>query len=48
LAGLSNGGEALKCLTSLGIKELKIKTTLKFHIISIKMAKIAGRGGARL
>jgi hypothetical protein len=32
--------EILKCSLSLAIKEMQIKTTLKFHLISVKIAFI--------
>jgi hypothetical protein len=31
-----------KCLTSLVIKEMKVKTTLRFHLIPVRMAMIKG------
>jgi hypothetical protein len=36
-----------KCLTSLVIREVKIKMTLKFHLIPIRMAKSKNSGDGR-
>ena len=36
-----------KCSTSLVIKEMQIKTTLRFHHTSVKMAKIKNLGDSR-
>jgi hypothetical protein len=36
-----------KCSTSLVIKEMKIKTTLRFHLIQVTMAKIKNSGDRR-
>jgi hypothetical protein len=30
----------LKCLTSLAIREMQIKTSLRFHLIFVRMSKI--------
>jgi hypothetical protein len=32
----------MKCSTSLAIKEIQFKTTLRFHIIPVRMAIIKG------
>jgi hypothetical protein len=36
-----------KCSTSLVIREMKIKTTLRVHLISVSMAKIKNSGDSR-
>jgi hypothetical protein len=36
-----------KCSTSLIIKEMQIKTTLRFHLIPVRMAKIKNSGDSR-
>jgi hypothetical protein len=36
-----------KCSTSLVIKEMQIKTTLRFHLIPVRMAKIKNSGNRR-
>jgi hypothetical protein len=36
-----------KCSTSLIIREIQIKTTLRFHLIPVKMAKIKNSGDSR-
>ncbi|MFV1129619.1 hypothetical protein, partial [Klebsiella pneumoniae] len=36
-----------KCSTSLEIREMKIKTTLRFHFIPVRMAKIKNSGDSR-
>jgi hypothetical protein len=36
-----------KCSTSLIIREMKIKTTLRFHLIPFRMAKIKNSGDSR-
>jgi hypothetical protein len=36
-----------KCSTSLLIREMPIKTTLRFHLIPVRMAKIKNSGDSR-
>jgi hypothetical protein len=36
-----------KCSTSLGIGKMKIKTTLRFHVTPVRMAKIKNTGDSR-
>jgi hypothetical protein len=36
-----------KCLASLIIREMQIKTTLRFHFIPVRMAKIKNLGNSR-
>ena len=36
-----------KCSTSLVIREIQIKMTLRFHLISVRMAKIKNSGESR-
>jgi hypothetical protein len=36
-----------KCSTSLVIREVQIKTTLRFHLTPVRMAKIKNSGGSR-
>jgi uncharacterized membrane protein YgaE (UPF0421/DUF939 family) len=36
-----------KCSTSLVIREMQIKMTLRFYLIPIRMAKIKNSGGSR-
>ena len=36
-----------KCSTSLIIREMQIKTTLRFHLITVRMAKIKNSGDSR-
>jgi hypothetical protein len=36
-----------KCSTSLIIREMQIKTTLRFHLIAVRMAKIKNSGDSR-
>jgi hypothetical protein len=36
-----------KCSTSLVSKEMQIKTTLRFHLIPVRMAKIKNTGDGR-
>jgi hypothetical protein len=36
-----------KCSTSLVIREIQIKTTLRFHLIPVRMAKIKNPGESR-
>ena len=36
-----------KCSTSLGIREIQIKTTMRYHLTSVRMAKIKESGNDR-
>jgi hypothetical protein len=36
-----------KCSTSLFIREMKIKTTLRFHLTPVRMAMIKNSGDSR-
>jgi hypothetical protein len=36
-----------KCSTFLVIREMQIKTTLRFHLIAVRMAKIKNSGDSR-
>jgi hypothetical protein len=36
-----------KCSKSLIIREMKIKTTMRFHLIPVRMAKIKNSGDSR-
>jgi hypothetical protein len=47
--GLLKGQEAPKekCSTSLIIREMQIKTTLRFHFTAVRMAKIKNSGDSR-
>ena len=36
-----------KCLASLIIREMQIKTTLRFHLTSVRMAKMKNSGDSR-
>jgi hypothetical protein len=36
-----------KCLASLIIREMQIKTTLRFHLTPVRMAKIKNSGDSR-
>jgi hypothetical protein len=41
------GKHLKKCSTSLVIREMQIKTTLRFHLTSVRMAKIKNSGDSR-
>ena len=47
--GIPKGWEASekKCLTSLIIKEMQIKTDLRFHLTKVRMARIKNSGDSR-
>ena len=42
--GILNGGEAFKCSKFLVIREMQIKTILRFYLSPIRMAKIKNSG----
>ena len=45
--GISNGQEALQeIFNSLTIREMQIKTILRFHLIPVRMAKIYNVSGS--
>jgi hypothetical protein len=37
----------MKCSTSLVIREMQIKTALRFHLTPVRMAKIKNSGNSR-
>ena len=37
-----------KCSTSLFIREIQIKTTLRFHLTPVRMAKVKNSGDSRV
>jgi hypothetical protein len=41
------GKHLKKCSTSVIIREMQIKTTLRFHLTPVRMAKIKNSGGSR-